>query len=50
MSDLNPLGVAGNASAATAEKGEKLISHSVNGLVELLEDINSFDMAQLADG
>ncbi|WP_313612063.1 creatininase family protein [Agrobacterium sp.] len=46
MRDLNPIGVAGNASIATAEKGEALLDHAVTGLIELLEDINSFDMAQ----
>lgn len=44
MRDLNDDGVAGNAAAATAEKGERLIAHAVNGLVELLEDINAFDI------
>ena len=44
ISDLNPNGVAGNAAAATAEKGERLISHAVKGLVELLEDIHAFDI------
>ena len=44
MSDHNPDGVAGNAAAATAEKGERLISHAVKGLVELLEDIHAFDI------
>lgn len=44
MSDLNPLGVAGNAKVATAEKGEALLSHSVQGLVELLHDIDSFNI------
>lgn len=43
MSDLNPKGVAGNASAATAEKGERLLAHAVRGLVALLEDIAAFD-------
>lgn len=43
MSDLNPAGVAGNASAASAEKGERIIAHAVNGLIELLEDVNAFD-------
>jgi len=43
MSDLNPKGVAGDASAATAEKGEQLIAHAVRGLVALLEDIAAFD-------
>lgn len=44
MSDLNPQGVAGNAGAATAEKGEKLLSHAVNGLIELLQDMHAFDV------
>ncbi|THV21585.1 creatininase family protein [Peteryoungia ipomoeae] len=47
MSDLNPQGVAGNASAATAERGERLIAHSVKGLVELLEDVERFDVTRL---
>ncbi|OWV66243.1 creatininase [Rhizobium sp. R339] len=47
MSDLNAEGVAGNAAAATAEKGEALIAHAVNGLVELLEDVDAFDITQL---
>lgn len=49
MSDLNPLGVAGNASAATAEKGERLLSHAVSGLQELLADVHAFDMKMLDD-
>jgi len=47
MSDLNPQGVAGNAAKATAEKGEALITHAVNGLVELLQDIDAFDAETL---
>ena len=47
MSDLNTEGVAGNAAAATAEKGEALIAHAVKGLVELLSDVDAFDVAQL---
>jgi creatinine amidohydrolase len=47
MSDLNPDGVAGNAAAATAEKGEKLIAHSVKGLIELLKDVRGFDVTSL---
>ena len=43
MSDLNPKGVAGDASAATAEKGEALIAHTLRGLVALLEDVAAFD-------
>jgi len=47
MSDLNPDGVAGNAAAATAERGEQLLAHAVNGILELLEDVHSFDTATL---
>lgn len=45
MSDLNPVGVAGNAKAATAERGEMLLAHAVSGIIELLEDVDSFDMS-----
>jgi creatinine amidohydrolase len=48
MSDLNAEGAAGNAAAATAEKGERLISHAVQGLVELLQDVDAFDAAALS--
>ncbi len=43
MSDLNHKGVAGNASVATAERGEQLVTHAVKGIVELLEDAARFD-------
>lgn len=47
MADLNEKGVAGDASAATAERGEQLIAHAVNGIVELLEDVAAFDLSTL---
>ena len=47
MADLNPKGVAGDASAATAEKGEQLIAHALRGLVALLEDVAAFDVETL---
>lgn len=47
MSDLSDQGVAGNAAAATAQKGEALIAHAVKGLTELLEDVNAFDLGSL---
>jgi creatinine amidohydrolase len=43
MTDLNEKGVAGNASRATAEAGEKIIAHSLTGIIELLEDVDGFD-------
>ena len=39
MSDLSNAGVAGNASAASAELGERILDHAVSGLIELLEDV-----------
>jgi creatinine amidohydrolase len=47
MSDLNPDGVAGDASAATAERGERLLAHALIGIVELLEDMNRFEVYDL---
>ena len=47
MSDLNEKGVAGNASAATAERGEQLVAHAVGGIIELLEDVARFDVITL---
>ncbi|MBW6421749.1 creatininase family protein [Rhizobium sp. XQZ8] len=46
MSDLNEKGVAGDAAAATAERGERLVAHSVKGFVELLEDVARFDLSR----
>ena len=48
MSDLNPRGVAGNARAATAEKGERLLDHAVAGLIALLRDVQAFDLGAFA--
>ncbi len=46
MSDLNAEGAAGNAEAATAAKGERLIEHAVQGLIALLRDVKAFDLGQ----
>lgn len=48
MSDLSPDGVTGNAAAATAEKGERILDHAVSGLAELVRDVAKFDLATLA--
>lgn len=48
MRDLNPDGAAGNARAATAEKGEALLRHAVKGLTELIEDVDRFKLSALA--
>ncbi len=45
--DLNPNGVVGNASRATAATGERLLDVAVTGLLELIADMEAFDLAQL---
>jgi creatinine amidohydrolase len=45
--DLNTQGVNGDASAATAAKGEALIAQAANGLCELIEEMNRFDVSIL---
>lgn len=45
--DLNAQGVNGDASAATAAKGEALIAQAANGLCELIEEMNRFDVSIL---
>jgi creatinine amidohydrolase len=43
-SDLNPNGVVGNASAATAEKGRAVAEHQSRGFVELLKDVRKISL------
>jgi creatinine amidohydrolase len=45
MSDLSREGVTGNAAAATAEKGERILDHAVAGLADLVRDVAKFDLA-----
>lgn len=47
MQDLNSMGVAGEASIASASKGEKLLLHSVDGLAKLIDDVQRFDTKKL---
>ena len=47
--DLNPFGVVGDATLATAEKGQALLDHGARAFVELLEDVQKFDLARLAN-
>ncbi|MCY0148394.1 creatininase family protein [Hoeflea sp. G2-23] len=47
MSDLNKDGAAGNASQASAAKGEAIIAHAVGGLCDLLIDMASFETDDL---
>ncbi len=49
MQDLNPAGAVGDATAATAEKGRALIDHGARAFVELLADVQKFDLSRLAN-
>ena len=47
MFDLNAQGAAGDARAATQQKGVALIAHAAAAFVELLEDVHTFDTGML---
>lgn len=49
MQDLNPLGAVGDATAATAENGNALIDHGARAFVELLADVQKFELTRLAN-
>lgn len=46
--DLHPSGAAGDATKATPEKGEHLIEHGARAFIELLDDVDKFDVSLLA--
>jgi creatinine amidohydrolase len=48
--DLHPSGALGDATLATAAKGEAALRHGAQGFVELMADVDRFDLARLADG
>jgi creatinine amidohydrolase len=48
--DLSASGAMGNAAAATAEKGEASADYGVTAFIELLQDVEAFDLARLRDG
>jgi creatinine amidohydrolase len=48
--DLHPSGAAGDATQASAEKGERLLDHGARAFCELLEDVDRFDMNMLVAG
>src|SRR5450432_962757 len=45
--DLHPSGAAGDATLASAEKGERLLDHGAAAFCELLADVDKFDPATL---
>lgn len=48
--DLHPSGAVGDATQATAEMGETALAHGARAFVELLRDVDRFDLARLKDG
>jgi creatinine amidohydrolase len=44
--DLNPNGVTGHARQGDAINGKRIISHAANGFIELLNDIDKFDVTR----
>jgi creatinine amidohydrolase len=46
--DLHPSGAAGDATQASAEKGERLLDHGARAFCELLADVDNFDVMKLA--
>ena len=48
--DLHPSGAVGDASLATAEKGAASLDHGARGFVEMLHEVDRFDLARLKPG
>jgi len=48
--DLHPSGAAGDATQASAEKGELLLDYGARAFCELLADVDNFDVMKLAKG
>jgi creatinine amidohydrolase len=48
--DLHPSGAAGDATQASAAKGELLLDYGANAFCELLADVDSFDVNTLGNG
>jgi creatinine amidohydrolase len=47
--DLHESGAAGDATLASAEKGQRLLDHGARAFCELLADVDKFDPATLSD-
>jgi creatinine amidohydrolase len=47
--DLHPSGAAGDATKASAEKGERLIDNGARAFCELLADVDKFDVSALSN-
>jgi creatinine amidohydrolase len=49
IQDLHPSGAVGDATLASAEKGERLLDHGAQAFCELLADVDRFDAATLSN-
>jgi len=48
--DLHPSGAVGQPLQASAQKGEAALNHGARAFVELLQEVDRFDLARLNDG
>jgi len=48
--DLDPSGAVGDPTLASAEKGRAALDHGARGFVELLHDVDRFDLSRLRPG
>jgi creatinine amidohydrolase len=48
--DLHPSGAAGDATTASAEKGERMLDHGARAFCELLGDVDNFEVKRLSGG
>jgi creatinine amidohydrolase len=48
--DLHPSGAVGDATQASAEKGERLLDHGARAFCELLAEVDNFDVKRLPGG
>ena len=48
--DLHPSGAVGDATLATAAKGDAALAHGARAFIELLREVDSFDLARLGEG
>jgi creatinine amidohydrolase len=48
--DLHPSGAIGDATRACAGKGERALAHGARAFIELLQDVERFDLKLLRDG
>jgi creatinine amidohydrolase len=46
--DLHPTGAVGDATRATAQKGTQALDHGARAFVELLHDMDRFDLSRIA--